>query len=148
AEKSLDWHLLDFDFHKGLKQCVTDLNTIYKREKSMWEKDCQTDGFIGLNMGDSDNSIISFIRRSSDPFDFLVFLVNFTPVPRGNYRIGVPENCFYEEIFNSDAGKYCGGNVGNFGGVSAYEEASFGMPYSINVTVPPLGGVILKPKYK
>ena len=148
AEKSLDWHLLDFDFHKGLKQCITDLNNVYKKEKSMWEKDCQTDGFIGLNMGDSDNSIISFIRRSSDPFDFLVFVVNFTPVPRGNYKIGVPENCFYEEIFNSDSGKYCGGNIGNFGGVSAYNEPSFGMPCSVELTVPPLGGVILKPKYK
>ncbi|OHD18955.1 MAG: 1,4-alpha-glucan branching enzyme, partial [Spirochaetes bacterium GWB1_27_13] len=145
AEKSLDWHLLDFDYHRGIQKCIRDLNTIYKTEKSLWEKDCTPEGFIGINMGDSDNSIVSFIRRSNDPFDFLVFLVNFTPVPRYNYKIGVPENCYYEEIFNSDSLKYCGSNCGNNGGVNSMQEGSFGMPYSIDVVVPPLGCVILKP---
>lgn len=146
-DKSLDWHLLDFDFHRGMKECVKDLNLLYKKEKAMWEKDATPEGFIGINCDDSDNSTISFIRRSNDPFDFLVVVINFTPVPRGGYTLGVPENCFYEEVFNSDSGKYCGSNVGNFGGVMAREPGSFWMPYSIDVTVPPLGCVIFKPKY-
>ena len=145
--KSLDWHLLDFDFHKGIQKMIKDLNEIYKKEKALWEKDADPSGFIGINCDDSDNSVISFIRRSNDPFDFLVVVVNFTPVPRHNYLLGVPEKCYYEEIFNSDSSKYCGSNVGNFGGVMATEPGSYWMPYSIYVTVPPLGGIILKPKY-
>ncbi len=147
AEKSLDWHLLGWEFHKGLQECVKDLNRIYKSEKSLYEKDSTSDGFVGINMGDSENSVVSFIRRSNDPFDFLIFVINFTPVPRFNYRIGVPENCFYEEIFNSDAGKYSGSNCGNYGGLNANTNIqAFGMPHSLDVIVPPLGGVILKPK--
>ncbi len=146
-EKSLDWHLLGFDFHKGLQECIKDLNALYKNEKALWEKDANPEGFIGLNCDDSDNSTISFIRRSNDPFDFLIVAVNFTPVPRENYILGAPEDCYYEEIFNSDSAKYCGGNVGNMGGVYAKKEGAYWMPYSLNVTVPPLGAVIFKPRY-
>jgi len=95
-----------------------------------------------------DNSTISFIRRSNDPFDFLVFAINFTPVPREGYLLGVPELCYYEEIFNSDSGKYCGSNTGNGGGVSARQQGAFQYHNSITVTIPPLGGIILKPKYE
>ncbi len=147
ADKSLDWHLLDFDFHKGIQQSISDLNHIYKEEKSLWEKDFTPDGFEGINCDDSDNSILSFIRKSSDPKDFLVVVINFTPVPRDYYMLGVPEECFYEEIFNSDSGKYCGSNFGNYGGVKAIPGGIFGKPYSINVKIPPLGAIILKPKY-
>ena len=80
---------------------------LYKNEKALWEKDANPEGFIGLNCDDSDNSTISFIIRSNDPFDFLIIAVNFTPVPRENYILGAPENCYYEEIFNSDSSKYC-----------------------------------------
>ena len=146
-DKSLDWHLLDFDFHRGLKECVKDLNHLYKNEKALWERDATSEGFIGLNCDDSDNSTISFIRRSDDPFDFLVIAVNFTPVARPNYILGVPEDCYYEEIFNSDAGKYCGSNCGNMGGASAREQPAYWMPYSIEITIPPLGAVIFKPRY-
>lgn len=147
AEKSLDWHLLDFDFHKGMQQLISDLNHIYKSEKALWEKDFTPEGFEGINCDDSDNSTLSFIRRSSDPKDFLVVLINFTPVPRSNYLLGVPADCFYEEIFNSDSGKYCGSNFGNYGGVKASKHEVFGRPYSININIPPLGAIILKPKY-
>jgi 1,4-alpha-glucan branching enzyme len=147
CEKSLDWHLLEFDFHRGMQLCVKDLNHIYQQEKALWEIDASPDGFHGINCGDSDNSVISFIRKSSDPKNFLVIAINFTPVPRLAYRLGVFEHCYYEEIFNSDAKKYQGGNVGNYGGVSAFKESSFGLPYTVEVNIPPLGGIILKPRY-
>ncbi len=147
CERSLDWHLTNFDEHKGLMECLKDLNTIYQNEKSLWEKDTEAAGFEGINCDDSDNSVVSFIRRSSDPKDFIVVAVNFTPITR-YYRLGVPENCFYQELFNSDAAKYGGGNVGNFGGLFASSEKAYEKPYSIDVYIPPLSGVMFKPKYE
>lgn len=148
CEHSLDWHLLGFDFHRGVQECVRDLNNLYKNEKAMWEVDFESRGFRGINCNDHDNSVLSFIRYSNDPDDFLVFVLNFTPVPRHNYMLGVPKNCFYKEVFNSDAGKYCGGNVGNYGGVKANNHGAYGLESSISLTVPPLGGIILKPVVK
>ncbi len=145
--KSLNWNLLEFDFHKGMQDCVKELNNIYKKEKSLWEKDFTPDGFEGINCDDSENSTITFIRRSSDPFDFLIFAINFTPVPLKNYRIGVPELCQYKEIFNSDAGKYCGSNTGNKARLKAKKEDYFGYNNSIELFIPPLAGIILKPFY-
>ena len=145
AEKSLDWHLLEFPSHKGLQACVKDLNAIYRSEPALWQKDTAPEGFVGINCDDSENSVISFMRRAADPDDFVVVIVNFTPIPRYGYRIGVPENCFYKEIFNSDAEVYGGSNVGNMGGVEASGNQTSWLPYSLEVTVPPLGGLILKP---
>ena len=146
-EKSLDWHLLEFDFHRGLQSCIRDLNKIYQDEKALWQRDFISEGFEGINCDDMDNSTISFIRRSDDPMDFLIFVINFTPVPRNGYTIGVPENCYYREIFNSDSGKYCGSNSGNGAGIKAVNNPSFGYPNSLTLNVPPLGGLILKPRY-
>jgi 1,4-alpha-glucan branching enzyme len=145
AEHSIDWHLLDFDFHRGVQNCIKDLNELYKNEKAFWEIDFSPEGFRGINCDDVDNSTFSFIRYSRDPEDFLIFALNFTPVPRYNYTIGVPNNCFYKEVFNSDSSKYCGGNIGNFGGKHAEEYGAFGYPNLINITIPPLGAVIFKP---
>lgn len=113
----------------------------------MWEKDSHPSGFNGINCDDCDNSIISFIRHSADPKDFLVFVINLTPVPKPDYRLGVPEYCYYEEIFNSDSERYGGSNTGNSGGVMAKKNCAYGKPHCIDVFVPPLAGVILKPKY-
>lgn len=146
--QSLDWHLLDYPMHRGLQRCVKDLNTIYKRERAFWERDFVPEGFDGINCDDSDNSVLSFIRYSGDPKDFLVFVINFTPVPRPNYVLGVPEYCFYEEIFNSDASIYGGSNTGNAGGVMAKRRGAFRKPFSLEIFVPPLAGVIFKPRYK
>ncbi len=148
CRKSLDWHLLDFEKHAGLQACVRDLNAVYVREKSLWAKDFAPEGFDGINCDDSDNSIISFIRRTDDPKDFAVAVVNFTPVPRRGYVLGVPEDCYYEEIFNSDASAYGGSNVGNNGGVPARSgRGAHRKPHSIEVSIPPLGGLIFKPRY-
>ncbi|MCG8570775.1 MAG: 1,4-alpha-glucan branching protein GlgB [Spirochaetes bacterium] len=142
--KSLDWHLLDFEFHKGLQKMIKDLNHIYVKENALWQKDTLPNGFEGINCDDADNSVISFIRKGKDNKDFLIIAVNFTPVPRSNYLLGVPLEGFYQEIFNSDSSIYGGSNFGNMGGVETWEEESYGKPYSIKVNIPPLGGVILK----
>lgn len=145
-EKGLDWQLLNYDFHKGMQKCVKDLNNLYKKEKAFWAKDFHPSGFEGINCDDCDNSIISFIRRTDDPKNFLVFVINFTPVPREKYIIGVPEFCHYNEIFNSNAEIYGGSNTGNPGGVMAKKSAANNKPYSLEIFVPPLAGIIFKPQ--
>lgn len=147
AEKSIDWHLLEYPKHSGLQSCVRDLNKLYQREKSLWQRDTTPEGFVGINCDDSENSVISFLRRGADPMDFTIIVVNFTPIARSHYRIGVPELCFYNEIFNSDAEIYGGSNAGNFGGCFAMEEPFSWMPFSLDITVPPLGGIIFKPDF-
>jgi 1,4-alpha-glucan branching enzyme len=146
AEKSLEWDLLGYDSHKGIQKCIADLNKVYRENPALWQKDCSTDGFYGINCGDSDNSVISFIRYGENPGDFVVVAVNFTPVEKESYRLGVDENCYYEEIFNSDSQMYGGSNFGNAGGVWSFTEGSHGKPFSIDIKLPPLGAVIFKPK--
>ncbi|MCH7726847.1 MAG: alpha amylase C-terminal domain-containing protein, partial [Planctomycetes bacterium] len=94
---------------------------------------------------DYDDSTLSFIRRAKDPSDFVVVALNFTPVPRHGFRLGVPENLWYQEIFNSDSMHYAGGNLGNFPGVQAQDTPSHGRPYSVELTLPPLATVVFKP---
>lgn len=147
SSKSLDWHLLAFEKHAGLRNCVKDLNKIYARERAFWERDFVPQGFDGINCDDCDNSVLSFIRYSADPKDYLVFVINFTPVPRERYILGVPDYCFYEEIFNSNAVEYGGSGTGNGGGVKARKSGAYRKPYSIEIFVPPLAGVIFKPRH-
>lgn len=142
----LDWHLLEHVSHQGLKNCVADLNRIYHAEKAMWEDDFTGTGFDGINCDDYENTVISFIRYDKNRQEFLVFVINFTPVLREEYTIGVPKLRFYREIFNSDAERYWGGNRGNDGGVQAQETPSDGKPYSLTITLPPLAGLIFKPE--
>lgn len=143
--RSLDWHLLDYDFHKGMKACVSDLNKLYKKERALWEQDFVPEGFEGINLDDPDNSVISFIRRGNRPKDYLVILINFTPVVRENYQIGVPEKCEYKEIFNSDLAKYQGSDYHNTAALKPKKQEFNGRPYSLNVNIPPLAAIILKP---
>jgi 1,4-alpha-glucan branching enzyme len=143
--ESLEWHLLQYEPHERLQRYIKDLNTLYRQEPALYEIDFYHTGFEWIDFGDWEASIISFIRRAKDPEDFLVIVCNFTPVPRMGYRIGVPENCFYREILNSDSEFYWGGNLGNAGGVNADNIPSHGRPYSINLTLPPLSVLILKP---
>src|SRR5690606_18864433 len=144
--QSLDWHLLDYDMHRRLRDFVRDLNRLYRTEKAMHEIDFSYDGFEWINCNDRDNSIVSFMRKGSKPEDTLVFVCNFTPVVRSSYRIGVPYNTFYREILNSDSEIYGGSNAGNLGGDQAKEEGHDGRPCSIDICVPPLAVVILKPE--
>jgi 1,4-alpha-glucan branching enzyme len=143
---SIDWHLLQFAPHRGLQKFVTDLNHIYRSEPSLYEVDFHHLGFEWIDFRDSDNSIISFLRRAKDPDDFLVFICNFTPVPRKAYRIGVPADRFYQEILNSDSKIYWGSNMGNAGGIMADRIPWHGKPYSIMITLPPLSVLMFKPQ--
>ena len=143
-DASLDWHLLDEPLHLGMQRWVRDLNHVYQREPSLHEVDFEGAGFSWINCQDSDNSVISLIRRARNPRDFTVAVVNFTPVPRQGYRIGVPEPGWYTELLNSDSHLYGGGNVGNQGRVHTDQIPSDGFGQSLSIVVPPLGCVLLK----
>ncbi len=145
-DSNLQWDLLQWDSHQGLKKCVADLNRLYRQEKALHAYDFDGRGFEWIDCHDYENSTFSFIRHGKDPGDYVVVCCNFTPVPRQNYRLGVPEACWYEEIFNSDSEHYGGGNLGNGPGVTAIAEASHGRPASISLTLPPLGATVLKPR--
>lgn len=144
-ERSIDWQLLQYEPHQNLRRYVRDLNRFYKSEPSLYEVDFNYSGFEWIDFHDADQSIISFIRKAKRADDFLVFICNFTPVPRYNYRLGVPGAGFYKEILNSDSSEYWGSNIGNSGGVLAEEILWHGRPYSINITLPPLAVVVFKP---
>jgi 1,4-alpha-glucan branching enzyme len=143
-DASLDWHLLDEPMHRGMRKWVQDLNYTYQREASLHEIDFEGTGFTWIDCNDNENSVVSMIRRARNAHDFTVMLVNFTPVPRPDYRVGVPEAGWYRELLNSDGEMYGGGNMGNGGGVHTEPIPSHGYEQSLNVLVPPLGFVMFK----
>jgi 1,4-alpha-glucan branching enzyme len=143
---SLDWHLLDYEMHKKMQTYVKDLNNLYREEKAMFEIDYSFDGFEWINCEDEHHSIVSFIRRAKNKYDYLIFVYNFTPAMHGHYRLGVPGDMFYKEIFNSDSEKYGGSNVGNCGGLYSEKQGCNGREYSIGIKIPPLSMVVFKPE--
>ena len=143
--KSLDWHLLEYPLQRGMQTLVRDLNTIYKSNPALYEHDCAPEGFSWIDCHDSDNSVISYIRRGKRPDDYVVVICNFTPVVRYDYRIGVPQGGPYAEILNTDAACYEGSSVGNGGRVDALPIEAHGHRYSISVVLPPLATLIFKP---
>jgi len=144
-QRSLDWHLLDYDMHKKLQKYVKDLNTLYKTEKALYECDFNNEGFEWIDCNDSEHGVVSFIRKAKDSNDMLIIVCNFTPVEYSNYRIGAPYNTYYKEIFNSDSEYYGGNNIGNFGGMQAEEIVFHDRPYSLILQIPPLSMMIFKP---
>ncbi len=143
-DSSLDWHLLHNPAHAGLQRWVGDLNRTYCNEKALHELDCDPAGFEWVDCNDSENSIISLIRKGTDPNQIVLTICNFTPLPRHNYQIGVPANGFWKELLNSDAQEYGGSGMGNLGGVEATGEPCHGRPYSLNISLPPLAVVFFK----
>jgi 1,4-alpha-glucan branching enzyme len=143
-DTSLAWHLLDEPLHAGLQRFVADLNRLYASQPPLHEVDFVADGFEWLDANDYDASVVSFIRRARDPDDWLVVVVNWTPVVREGYRLGVPDGGFYAEFLNSDSALYGGSNAGNAGGRSAVEVPAHGRPWSLELILPPLGALILK----
>jgi len=143
-DTSLDWHLLQYPEHEGLRRWIQDLNHTYQREPSLHEIDFEPAGFSWIDCCDNENSVMSMVRRARNPEDFTVIVTNFTPVPRLDYRIGVPEGGFYREVLNSDSTRYSGSNMGNAGGVHADARPMHGFDYSMSLTVPPLGFVLFK----
>ncbi len=140
----LEWHLLQYDRHQQLKQFFTDLNTLYKSELALYERDFEQEGFQWVDCSDNRHSVVSFIRRAKESNQFVVTVCNFTPQPHSHYRIGVPEAGFYAEIFNSDSRQYGGSNMGNLGGKWTDEWWFHNYPNSLDLCLPPLGVLILK----
>ncbi len=143
-DTSLEWHLLEYDTHRGLQTLTSDLNAIYRNEPALHQVEFDWHGFEWIDCNDADSSVLSFLRRARDPSDFIVVVANFTPVQRDTYRVGVPEPGFYREIMNTDAQKYSGTNFGNLGGVHAEAIPWNNHQYSINVRMPALGVIYFK----
>ncbi len=145
-DASLEWNLLDHPSHAGLKRWVRDLNTLYRGEPLLHTMDFNSAGFEWVDCKDFQRSIISFLRRGQNPNDQLLFVCNFTPVVRQNYRVGVPLEGHWKEILDSDAPLYGGSGQGNFGGLSTVPLPIHDRPFSLNMTLPPLGIVIFRPE--
>ncbi len=140
----VDWPLLDFPTHEGIRRWVSDLNRVYRTEPALHHGDCTPDGFEWIDADDSQQSVLTFLRRGSTPNEVIVVIANFTPVPRKDYRVGVPHSGLWREILNGDAECYGGSGQGNLGGLEAIPIAWHGRPLSLNVNVPPLAVVLFK----
>jgi 1,4-alpha-glucan branching enzyme len=136
-DAGLDWWLLDFQEHAGLRRLIQHINWLYKSEPALWELDDTYEGFEWIDFHDADNCVVAFMRkaRTAPP---LVFVINATPMIRENYRLGVPGEGFYQEVLNTDAESYGGSNVGNYGGLHAEPVAWQGQSHSIALRLPPL----------
>jgi 1,4-alpha-glucan branching enzyme len=142
-DDSLDWHLANWPEHDGLKRLVQHLNYLYKNEPALFDQDDTYAGFEWIDFHDSDNSVVAFLRKSRTG-EMLVFVINATPVPRDAYRIGVEGDGWYQEILNTDAQTYGGGDIGNYGGQHAEGMAWQGKSHSLLLRLPPLAVVGFK----
>ena len=141
----LDWYVLDYAFHQGVLRLVRDLNRLYRETPALYGYEFDWRGFEWIDCHDSENSVLSFLRRYED--QFVVVVINLTPVPREGYRIGVPAEGEYQEIFNSDSSYYGGSNLGNGGRALITEQLSWmNQPQSLSLTLPPLAAIVLKLK--
>ncbi|MGL2964902.1 1,4-alpha-glucan branching protein GlgB [Flavobacterium sp. RSB2_4_14] len=138
-EGSLDWHLLQFGFHNGIKKCITDLNALYKNNPALYEKQFHVDGFEWINYSDSENAVLSYIRKGLNPKDDLIVVANFTPVVRQNYRIGLPSKGKLTQIFNSDSVEYGGSGVVMTKPIKIDKTSWNYREYSAEIVLPPLG---------
>jgi 1,4-alpha-glucan branching enzyme len=145
-QQSLDWHLLQLAPHKGLNECVKTLNATLKSQPALHDYNFSPDGFGWIDAQDRDNSIVAYMRKGLNPSDTVVVVLNMTPTPQSNYRIGVPSLGQWEEIFNSDAGDFYGSGISNGQSITAEAEKWHNQPQSVVLTIPPLAGIILKRK--
>jgi 1,4-alpha-glucan branching enzyme len=143
--RSLDWHLLEQADHAGVQQLVRDLNRLYQEERALWEIDFEPSGFHWLEPNDASSNVLAFLRCGRDPSQKLVCACNFSPVPRYRYRLGLPYGGKWKEALNTDSRYYGGSGVGNLGVVEAEERPWHEQPWSVEVTLPPLGVVWLTP---
>ncbi len=145
-DHSLDWHLLEHDSHEGVRRLVGDLNDVYRRTGALHLHDFDPDGFQWIDTHDNEQSVLSFLRWGDDPRDVVACVFNFTPVPRHNYRIGVPFDGWWDELVNTDARQYWGSGKGNLGAVEAAPIAYHGHRRSLMLTLPPLGALYVRPR--
>lgn len=144
-DESLQWHLRQFESHEKIYQWVKDLNYLYRQEPALHRYDCDPKGFQWVDCTDAGSSVISFLRKG-DNNDTLLVVINFTPVTRQDYHVGVPFHCAWREILNSDAECYGGSGIGNLGKVWAHQEGWNFQPHSVYLTLPPLGVLVFKPE--
>jgi len=143
-EKSLNWHLLEQEPNRRLQQWVKDLNKVYQTEEALHQLDFERSGFEWVDTKDWEKSIISFVRKEKTQESQVIVVLNFTPLPRMNYRLGVSGSEYWKEILNSDAVEYGGSGQGNLGGVSTDAHAFHGKEHSIRINLPPLGALFFK----
>jgi len=143
-DRSLDWHLLEGPLHRGLQSWMEQLNRAYRSEGALHWFDNDPQGFEWVDCNDAPASVISLLRKGKSADDAVLIACNFTPVPRVGYKVGVPSAGYWKEILNSDAREYGGGGIGNMGGTEALAESVHGRPYSLRLTLPPLGALFLK----
>jgi len=144
-EEGLEWWVLQYHEHAGMQRWIGDLNHLLRTEPALHEIDFAQGGFEWIDCHDADNSVISFLRRPRNGPPVLV-VCNFTPVPRDNYVLGVPQGGFWQELLNSDAENYGGSGIGNLGGMEAAPVPAHGQYHSLSVTLPPLATVFFKPR--
>jgi 1,4-alpha-glucan branching enzyme len=144
-ERSLDWHLLEDPAHRGVQALVADLNRLYRRFPAMHRGDCGTEGFQWIDCDDAENSVLTLLRLGDG--GCVLAALNFTPVPRHGYRVGVPSGGLWNEVLNTDAAVYGGANLGNLGGVLASNLPWNNRPCSIELTLPPLAAVFFSPSW-
>ncbi len=144
-DASLDWNLLDWPSHRGVQKLVDDLNRLYRQQPALHQGDCQSSGFDWLNPDDGAQSTIAFLRLGATAKDVVLIAINYTPVPRQNYRVGLPFGGTWRELLNSDAKIYWGSGQGNLGEIEASPMPYHKWPKSLTLTLPPLGAVILQP---
>ena len=143
-EGSLDWHLLQYDFHDGVKKAITDLNTLYKTQPALYEKQFSPEGFEWINYSVHQNAVMTFIRKGNKPKDDVIVVCNFTQVVRENYRIGVPKKGKLTELFNSDSTVYVGSGVKSTNKLTVEAVPYDGRDYSIELLLPPLSVTVYK----
>ena len=143
-DRGIEWNAVDQPPHRGIRRLVADLNAVYRGEPSLFQQDFSPEGFQWIDCSDNENSVVSFLRRARDPHDFTVMVVNFTPVPRELYVVGVPEAGVYRELINTDAEIYGGSNLGNGGAVATEPVAAHGFAQRLLLKLPPLSCLILK----
>jgi 1,4-alpha-glucan branching enzyme len=145
-DHSLDWHLLDDPKHRGVWNLLRDLNRLYRSTPALHAEDCEGSGFEWIDCHDRDHSIVAFLRKGDNPGELALIACNFTPVPRQGYLVGVPLGGNWREVLNSDAAIYGGSDMGNGGGLAAESKPWHGRPFSLPLTLPPLGVVIMVPE--
>ncbi len=143
-DESVQWHLLQWENHRGVQKLVADLNRVYRAQGALHEVDFEDGGFEWIDCQSGDESVLAFLRKGKDPTEQVLVVANFTPIVREQHRVGVPGPGWYEEIFNSDSEHYSGSNVGTFMGCAAEEHEWHGRPWSIEIRLPPLALVMFK----
>jgi 1,4-alpha-glucan branching enzyme len=141
---SLDWDLLQYDYHAGIKKCITDLNTLYTKNPALYEKQFDADGFEWINYSDHQNSVIAYIRKGNNPKQYLIIVCNMSPVVHPIYQIGLPKKGKLTEIFNSDSKVYGGSGITNPKFIKINTTPYNGKDFSAEIVLPPLGVTVFK----